>query len=539
IRKFIVADTPGHEQYTRNMVTGASTCDLAIILIDASKGILTQSRRHAFIVSLLQIPHVIVAVNKMDLVDYDEKIFDKICNEFKDFSAKLNISDIHFIPVSALEGDNVVDSSENMPWYRGTALLPFLESVYIRSDKNFVDFRYPVQYVQRPNSKFRGYAGKVASGTISPGEEIMVLPSEKTSKVKEIITYDGNLKEAFAGQSILITLEDEIDISRGDMLVRKSNIPKGASELDIMICWMSEKTLDLSSPKRLLLKHTSRTSNVFIDKIDYKIDVNTLHREESNELNLNDIARVQITSAQKLYFDNYKNNRRTGSLVFIDPITNETVAGGMIRSERRAASIQSTGSVKSKNITKIEFDISQAMLEQRNGHKGAILWLTGLSGSGKSTIAMALSNKLFEQGKHVASLDGDNVRYGLCSDLGFTPTDRSENIRRVAEVAKLIMESGQIVICSFISPYQKDRDFARSIVPEGCFFEVFIDADIDTCIERDPKGLYKKALAGEIRGFTGIDSAYESPVNPDIHLNTAEESVEDCIDTAINAIKHL
>ncbi|MBN4074109.1 sulfate adenylyltransferase subunit CysN [bacterium AH-315-E10] len=542
-RKFIVADTPGHEQYTRNMVTGATTCDLAIVLIDASKGILTQSRRHAFLVSLLQIPHVIVAVNKMDLVDYDQNVFEKIVEEFKDFCTKLDIPDIHFIPVSALKGDNVVEHSvENMSWYGGSALLPFLETVYIRSDRNYVDFRYPVQYVIRPDSKFRGFAGKISSGTISPGEEIMVLPSEKTSRVKEIVTYDGNLNEAFAGQSIVLTLEDEIDVSRGNMLVRKSNLPKLANELDIMICWMSEKTLDLSSPKRLMVKHTSRDVSVYIEKVTYRVDINTLHREDATELKLNDIARVQITCAQKLYFDNYTNNRRTGSLVFIDPVTNETVASGMIRSERRTASQQSTGAVKSKNITEVKFDVNQEMIEARNGHQGAVLWFTGLSGSGKSTISQAFSKRLFEDNMHVASLDGDNIRIGLCSDLGFAAADRTENIRRVAEVSKLIMQTGQIVICSFISPFTKDRDFARSIMPVGRFFEIYIQCDIDTCIARDPKGLYKKALAGEIRGFTGIDAEYQAPENPDVILDTANESVDTLVDkllAELEILKHI
>ncbi|NQZ59880.1 MAG: sulfate adenylyltransferase subunit CysN, partial [Lentisphaeraceae bacterium] len=518
-RKFIVADTPGHEQYTRNMVTGASTADLAIILIDASKGLLTQSRRHAFLVSLLRIPHVVVAINKMDLVDYSQEVYDKIVEDFKDFCTKLDIKDLSFIPVSARDGDNVIANSEKTPWYDGRALLPHLENVYVKSDRNHIDFRFPVQHVVRPSADFRGYAGRIDSGSIRPGEEVMVLPSEKRSTVKEVFKFKDSLTEATAGQSIVITLEDEIDISRGDMLIRPNNLPQTSNKLDVTLCWLNEKELDLNTRKRLILKHTTREVNAFVERIDYVIDVNTLHRDYKNKLALNDIARVHITTAQNLHFDNYTNNRLTGSLILIDPLTNETLAAGMIKSAARVSEEQDA---KATNITREDFELSRQDFEKLNGHQGSVVWLTGLSGSGKSTIARALLNKLHKMGQRVNSLDGDNVRHGLCSDLGFSEEARSENIRRVGEVAKLFMENGNIAICSFISPLSKDRDFVRSLMPEGRFIEVFIDTDLETCIQRDRKGLYKKALAGEIKGFTGVDAPYEKPEKADICIKTEE-----------------
>jgi bifunctional enzyme CysN/CysC len=533
VRKFIVADTPGHEEYTRNMVTGASTADLAIILVDATKGLLTQSRRHAFLVSLLKIPHVVLAVNKMDLVDYSQSVYDSIVEDFKDFCAKLDISDLSFIPVSAREGDNVTKNSSNTPWYDGRALLPYLENIYIKSDKNSVDFRFPVQHVVRPNSDFRGYAGRLDSGSIRPGEDIMVLPSEKCSKVKEVMKFKDSLKEANAGESIVLTLEDEIDISRGDMLVRPNNLPKINNKLDVTLCWMNESPLDVHTRKRLILKHTTREINAFVERIDYVIDVNTLHRNYKDSLSLNDIARVQVTTAQNIYFDNYVNNRQTGSLILIDPLTNETLAAGMIRSETREIGDDEE---KATNISLEDFKLSREDFEQQKNQVGAVVWLTGLSGSGKSTIARALLNKLYKMGKSVNSLDGDNVRHGLCSDLGFSEDARSENIRRIGEVAKLFFENGNYVVCSFISPLAKDREFVKGLMPEGRFVEVFVDTDLKTCINRDRKGLYKKALAGEIKGFTGIDSVYEKPRAPDLYVKTEDESVDKIVDKIIDEI---
>ena len=378
------------------------------------------------------------------------------------------------------------------------------------------------------------FAGRIDSGTIRPGEEVIALPSEKSSRVKDIHLYDHTLSEAFAGQSICMTLEDEIDISRGDMIVRKNNLPKMSNEIDVTLCWMNEKVLDVSSPKRLIVKHTSREINAFVEKIEYTVDVNTLHRTYTNKLQLNDIARVKITTAQKLYFDNYKTNRNTGSIILIDPVTNETVAAGMIKSESRETH---SDEIKSTNINFEDFKLTRDDYEKRNGHKGTVIWLTGLSGSGKSTIAKAILARLHAEGKHVNCLDGDNVRHGLCSDLGFTADDRSENIRRIGELAKLFMESGNITICSFISPYQKDRDFVRSILAENRFYETYIDCDIETCKQRDPKGLYKKALAGQINGFTGIDSPYEAPQSPDMRLKSDTFSVEDLVETVIEQLK--
>jgi bifunctional enzyme CysN/CysC len=527
-RKFIIADTPGHEQYTRNMVTGASNSELAIILIDARHGVLTQSKRHGFLISLLQIPHLVVAVNKMDLVDYDEEVFNRIVQEYREFSQKLDIHDITFIPVSALDGDNVTTRSANMPWYDGHTLLHMLENVHVDADKNYVDFRFPVQYVSRPNLNFRGFAGNVVSGTIKVGEEIAALPSGRTSKIKSIVTFDGELTEAVAGQAVTLTLEDEIDISRGDMIVRKNNLPQVANEFDANICWMDEEPMDRRG--HYLIKHTTQKTKAFISGINYKIDVNTLHREDTDTFGLNEIGRVSIRTAQPLFFDNYKTNHGTGSFILIDPVTNHTVAAGMIRGKVQTVQDVTPGkraeATRSSNVKWEEGLLTRSDWAKRNGHEGAILWFTGLSGSGKSTVARKVAGLLFERGCQVAMLDGDNVRHGLCGDLEFTDRDRSENIRRVGEAAKLFFEQGNIVACTFISPFQSDRDFVRGIMPEGHFFEVHIKCDIEVCKRRDPKGLYKKALAGEIKDFTGISSPYEEPVNPEIVVETDIDHID-------------
>ncbi len=527
-RKFIIADTPGHEQYTRNMVTGASNSELAIILIDARHGVLTQSKRHGFLISLLQIPHLVVAVNKMDLVNYDEEVFNRIVQEYREFSQKLDIHDITFIPVSALDGDNVTTRSANMPWYDGHTLLHMLENVHVDADKNYVDFRFPVQYVSRPNLNFRGFAGNVVSGTIKVGEEVAALPSGRTSKIKSIVTYDGELPEAVAGQAVTLTLEDEIDISRGDMIVRKNNLPQVANEFDANICWMDEEPMDRRG--HYLIKHTTQKTKAFISGINYKIDVNTLHREDTDTFGLNEIGRVSIRTAQPLFFDNYKTNHGTGSFILIDPVTNHTVAAGMIRGKVQTVNDVTPGkraeATRSSNVKWEEGLLTRSDWAKRNGHEGAVLWFTGLSGSGKSTVARKVAGLLFERGCQVAMLDGDNVRHGLCGDLEFTDRDRSENIRRVGETAKLFFEQGNIVACTFISPFQSDRDFVRGIMPEGHFFEVHIKCDIEVCKRRDPKGLYKKALAGEIKDFTGISSPYEEPVNPEITVETDIDHID-------------
>jgi len=539
-RKFIIADTPGHEQYTRNMVTGASTAELAIILIDARQGVLTQSKRHGFLVSLLGIPHMVVAVNKMDLVDYSQDTYEKIVKEYSEFAEKLDIHDITFIPVSALVGDNVTRRSESMPWYEGYPLLQHLETVHVTADKNLVDFRFPVQYVIRPHLNFRGFAGKIGSGSITPGEEIAVLPSGKTSTVKTIETFDGRLEEASSGESVTLTLNDEIDISRGDMIVRKNNVPQVANRFEAVLCWMDETAMSPSN--QYLLKHTTKTVKAFVSKIHYKIDVNTLHREKCAGFELNEIGRVEIKTAQRLFFDPYTQNHTTGSFILIDSHTNLTVAAGMIRGlpntvdDIKLKRSELKDKQVSSNVGWEDQVITRSQWEERNGHKASIVWLTGYSGAGKSTIAKKLTQRLFAENKQVMMLDGENVRHGLSGDLEFTDEDRTENIRRVGELGRLFFEQGNIVICTFISPFAKDRNFVRSLVPDGRFFEVFVNCPIDICKKRDPKGLYKKALAGEISEFTGINSPYEEPANPELVVETDVQNPDEIVEMIIEKL---
>ena len=529
-RKFIIADTPGHVQYTRNTVTGASNADLAVILIDARNGVLTQSKRHGIILSLLGIPHLIVAINKMDLVGYSEDVYGEIVEVYEDFSNKLDIHDIRFIPVSALRGDNVTTKSVNMPWYDGATLLHVLETVHVTADRNLLDFRFPVQNVIRPHLDFRGYAGRIASGTVRVGQDVVVLPSGYASKVASIVTYDEDLGEAFAPQSVVIALEDELDVSRGDMIVRKHNLPQVGDHLEAIVCWMDEEAA--SDGTEYLLKHTTRTVRAVMPHILYRIDVNTLHREPVDQLMLNDIARVELRTARPVFFDSYRSNHRTGSFILIDPHTSNTVAGGMIRGPARTvADVVGTpegaaAQGASPHTVWTGWNIPRENREARNGHKAAVLWFTGYSGSGKSTLARHLEQRLFDAGCHTMLLDGDTLRHGLCGDLGFSGEDRSENIRRVGEAAKLFFESGDIVLCAFISPFRRDRAQVRSLIPGGRFFEIYTKCSLEVCKQRDPKGLYKKALAGEIEEFTGISSPYEEPETPDIVLETDREDVE-------------
>jgi len=540
-RKFIIADCPGHEQYTRNMVTGASTADCAIILIDARNGVMTQSRRHGFLVSLLQIPHLVVAVNKMDLVEYRQDIYDAIVAEYSDFSQKLDIHDITFIPVSALKGDNITAASACLPWYRGPTVLHFLENVHVGADRNLVDFRFPVQYVLRPNLDFRGFAGRVVSGTITPGEEIAVLPSGRTSRVKSIVTRDAELDEAFPPLSVVLTLEDEIDVSRGDMIVRRNNLPIVATKFEAMLAWMD--TANLRVGQQYLLKHTTQTVKAFVSRIVYRVDVNTLHRTQAETFELNDIGRVEITTARPVYFDPYAGNRATGSFILVDTHTHATAGAGMIRGVVRTVddlADESHHAIVRRTSTNVSWaaqGIGREEREKRNGHKAAVLWFTGLSGSGKATVARAVEKELFGRGCHTVMLDGDNVRHGLCGDLGFSDADRTENIRRIGEVARLFFESGAITLCTFISPFVQDRVFARSLVPEGRFLEIFVKCDLDVCKRRDPKGLYRKAIAGEIAGFTGIDSPYEEPTEPEVIVETDLESVEVAVEKVLSALR--
>ena len=533
-RKFIIADTPGHVQYTRNMVTGASTAELAIILVDARNGVLTQSKRHGFISSLLGIPHIVVAINKMDLVGYSEEAYDQIVDQFQDFAQKLDVDDVVFIPISALKGDNIVDKSQNMPWYNGQTLLHHLEHVNVGAMRNLVDFRFPVQYVIRPHQDYRGFAGLVASGTVRPGEEIAVLPSRQTAIVKSIDTPDGaQADEATAGDCVVITLDREIDCSRGDMIVRKDNLPTVSNVLEAFVCWMHESPLDPN--KQYVMMHTTQTVQAYASKINYRIDVDTMHREQAASLALNEIGRVEFVTSKPLFFDPYKNNRETGNFILVDPATNVTVGAGMIRGSGASVLEPAVSEERSKR-TKVSRDVvwepwnvTREEREAKNGHKAAVLWFTGLSGAGKSTIARDLERKLFEAGVKTMLLDGDQVRHGLNGDLGFSDADREENIRRVSEVGRLFFEQGALTLCTFISPFNADREGARDLIPAGRFIEVFVDCDLQSAIARDPKGLYKKAQTGEIQNFTGISSPYEPPTSPEITLDTTKLSVDECV----------
>jgi bifunctional enzyme CysN/CysC len=536
-RKFIIADTPGHVQYTRNMVTGASMAELAIVLIDARKGVLTQSKRHGFIASLLQTPHILVAVNKMDLVDYSQAVYDQIVADYTEFTTKLSIQDLTFIPISALKGDNVVNKGENMPWYDGPTLLHHLEHVNVGASRNLVDFRFPVQNVIRPHQDFRGFAGQIASGSIQPGEEIVALPSGKGSRIKTITTFDGDLPEAAAGDSVIITLEDEIDISRGDMIVRKRNLPSVSNQFEALICWMNEEPLNPRG--QYVLQHTSHQVRAFVSELNYRIDVDTLHREQSETLKLNEIGRVKLTTTQPLFFDAYQLNRTTGSFILIDPSNNTTVAAGMIRGSVRQLDDVVQQQPERQASTNVVWDasqISRAMRERQNGHGAAVLWFTGLSGSGKSTIARQLERRLFELNVGTFYLDGDNVRHGLNGDLGFSDADRKENIRRVAEVAKLAFEHGNVAICTFISPFHADREFARSLLPIDRFLEIYVKCDLEVAKRRDPKGLYAKALRGEIKEFTGVSSPYEEPKAAELVVETDVRSAEEIVNQILEEL---
>jgi len=542
-RKFIIADTPGHEQYTRNMVTGASTAEVAVELIDARNGVLEQTRRHAFIASLLQIPYMIVAVNKMDLVDYDEGRFREIVEQFHEFSDDLDIKDITFVPISALKGDNVVHESDNMPWYKGSTLLHRLENVRPETTRNQVDFRFPVQTVIRPHQDFRGFAGQVASGKIRPGEEIVELPSKRTSHVESITTLDGEIEEAGPGDSVVISLTDEIDVSRGSMLVRSRNRPEAVTrQVDADLCWMNEEAMRKDRP--YVIQHTTRRTQAYVSKVVYRTNVETFHREEADTFELNDIGRVELETADPLFIDPYKMNRSTGSFILIDPDTNDTVAAGMIRGEAEDVApygghetVTSEERETSPNVVWEGLNIPREEREEKNDHKAAVVWLTGLSGSGKSTIAKKVEERLFERDCQTMLLDGDNVRHGLSGDLGFSPNDRKENIRRVGEVARLFFEQGNVTLCTFISPYQEDRDRVRGLVDGGRFFEVHVDCPLEVCKERDTKGLYEKAEKGEIANFTGVSAPYEAPEDPEVVVHTDTDDVDACVDQIIAALE--
>lgn len=538
-RRFIIADTPGHEQYTRNMATGASTADLAIILIDARNGVLTQSKRHSFISALLTIPHIVIAINKMDLVDWSEERYNEIKDTYLQFANRLEMNDITFIPISALEGDNVVTPSKNMDWYMGTTLMHHLESAYVGAGKNLVDFRFPVQYVNRPNLDFRGFCGMVASGVVRPGDEIMVVPSRKTSRIKSIVTMDGNLEEAFHGMSVTLTLEDEIDISRGDMIVHTKNVPYVEKDLEAMLVWMNDEPLSLD--KLYIIKHGPRYERTRFSELAYKVNPDNLHRENTDKLLLNEIGRVSMNLFNAIPHDEYSRNRSTGGFIVIDPFTNNTLGSGMIinRSKKNDDSVEnlSLNSHKSNNIFPQVGDVSHVDRCNLLGQKPKTFWMTGLSGSGKSTLAFALEKELFSTGRLCYVLDGDNVRHGLNRDLGFSFEDRKENIRRIAEVAKLLNDSGLYVITSFISPFIEDRQNARDIIGDERFMEIFVDTPIEVCSNRDPKGLYKKAYAGDIQDFTGVSSPYELPVNPELTIRTMDINVDQSVRMILKELK--
>jgi len=523
-RSFIVADTPGHEQYTRNMATGASKADLAIILIDARKGVLSQTRRHSLICSLLGLRHLVVAVNKIDLISYRQDLFDEIVAEYKAFAAQLGFSSIEAIPISARYGDNITVPSDKTPWYDGPALLDYLETIDVESENAGKPFRFPVQWVNRPNLDFRGYAGTVMSGTIEAGASIAVAGSGQSSTVKEILTYEGPQTSAQAGDAITITLADNIDIARGDLLVRPISRPEVSDQFAAHIIWMGDKAL--MPGRSYLARIGTRTTPISVTGIKYKIDVNTREHLAAHTLGLNDIALCNLATAAPVSFDPYSQNRATGSFILIDRFTNHTVGAGMIVFGLR----------RGTNIHWQPLLIGKAERAAIKHQRPVIVWFTGLSGAGKSAVANIVEQRLHAGGHHTMLLDGDNVRHGLNRDLGFVEADRVENIRRAGEVAKLMVEAGLIVMCSFISPYRAERDMVRDLVGGGEFIEVFVDTPIEECMRRDPKGLYAKAQAGTIKNFTGFDAPYEAPEKPEIHLTTIGRQPEQLAEQVIKAL---
>ena len=525
-RKFIIADTPGHEQYTRNMVTGASNSDLAIILVDARNGVLTQTKRHSFIVSLLGIKHIIVAINKMDLMNYSEDVYQKIKVDYAAFSTQLDISgDLRYLPMSALNGDNVVEPSQQMPWYEGAPLMTMLEGIQISSDKNMTDFRFPVQYVNRPNLDLRGYCGTVASGVIRNGDEVMVLPSKKNSKIRSIITFEGELEEAFPPQAVTLTLEDEIDISRGDMLVHSTHTPHFTDRLEVQLVWMTEEPMEVG--KQYLIKQAAKKTTGSVKDIKFKIDINTLAKEATKKLQLNEIGRCELVLAQRIAFDTYKENRTTGSFIIIDRLSNVTIGAGMIigvaNDQRKAAwdSEQDTSLLRANRSL-----ITREERQKRLGQEPKVLLLTGLTGAGKSTIACALERKLFELGRTSLVLDGQTMRLGPSKDLGFDEESRSENIRRGIEIAKIIINNGIIAICSFVAPNSLVRKKARESVGDNLLL-VYLSAPLEICRERDSNGIYQSENVSTI---PGVSFPYQVPEDADLILPTHEITVEESVE---------
>ena len=525
-RKFIVADTPGHEQYTRNMVTGASTADLAVILIDARKGVLTQTRRHSYLVSLIGIRHVVLAINKMDLVDYDEAAFRRIEDDYRAFAAQIGLNDITAIPLSGLRGDNIVEPSDRTPWYHGPTLMDFLETCEVDDTRlQAGPLRLPVQWVNRPNLDFRGFCGLIASGSVRPGDRVRVLPSGRESRVARIVAFGGDWPQAVAGQSVTLTLEDEIDISRGDVICAADAPAEVADQFECTLVWMADEPMLPGRP--YWLKLGTRTVSATVTEPKYKVNVNTLEHLAAKQLELNEIGVCNLALDRALPFDPYTANRDTGGFILIDRLTNATVGAGMLHFALRRA----------HNIHLQAVDIDKAARAGLMGHKPAVLWFTGLSGAGKSTIANLVEKKLHAAGCHSYLLDGDNVRHGLSKDLGFTDADRVENIRRVAEVARLMVDAGLLVLTAFISPFRAERALARGLLEEGEFIEIHVDTPLAVAESRDVKGLYKKARRGELKNFTGIDSPYEPPQTPELRLDTGALSADEAADAVLALLR--
>ncbi|HBK91655.1 MAG TPA: adenylyl-sulfate kinase, partial [Parvularcula sp.] len=523
-RKFIVADTPGHEQYTRNMATGASTADVAVILIDARQGVLKQTRRHSFIASLLGIRHIVVAVNKMDIVGYSEAVFDRIEADYRAFAGKLSFESIVAIPMSALEGDNITTKSANTRWFNGPALLPYLETIEVESGREDLPFRLPVQWVNRPNLDFRGFSGTIASGAVKPGDEVVVIPSGRRSSVKRIVTQDGDLPAAGPHRAVTLTLADEIDISRGDILCAAKAPAEQSDQFAAHIIWMHDE--DMIPGRQYFFKTANRVVSGSITELKHKINVNTLEHMSGKTLELNEVGVCNVSTSAPIAFDPYRENRETGSFIIIDKRTNNTVGVGMIDFSLRRA----------QNVHWQDLDVNKVARARAKHQRPCVLWFTGLSGAGKSTVANLVEKRLHDMGRHTYTLDGDNVRHGLNKDLGFTDADRVENIRRVSETAKLMVDAGLIVLVSFISPFQSERRMAREALEDGEFIEIFVSTPLAVCEKRDVKGLYAKARRGEIRNFTGIDSDYEAPENPELTLDTSKVTAADAA-TAI--VEHL
>jgi bifunctional enzyme CysN/CysC len=521
-RRFIVADTPGHKHYTRNMVTGASTSDLAVLLVDAEKGLLEQTRRHGYLCALLGIRDFVLAVNKMDAVGFAEEVFRRVADEFAQFAKRFLLRSIVAIPTSALLGDNVVKASQRMPWYRGTPLLEHLETVAVEEQPGGMPLRLPVQYVNRPNAEFRGYAGTVVSGVLHAGAEVVVARTGVRSRVTRIVTMDGDLAAASAADAVTALLADDVDVSRGDILASPQQPPQRADAFAAHLVWMSETPL--LPGRTYLLKCGGQISSAMVTELKYRVDIETFEHLAAKELQLNEIAFVNIATTESISFDPYDENRDTGGFILIDRFTNATMAAGMIRFGLR----------RSANTYFQTFEVTKDARASLNAQKPALLWFTGLSGAGKSTIANILEKKLHALGKHTFVLDGDNVRHGLNRDLGFTEADRVENIRRVAEVAKLFVDAGLITLVAFISPFRAERDMAREIVQQGEFIEIFVSTPLEACEQRDPKGLYKKARRGELQNFTGLDSPYEPPRNPELTLDALSEDAADLADRVIH-----